>query len=213
MALKVIGAGFGRTGTESLKRALEMLGFGPCHHMYEILPDPDAYGAWERMVHGEEPANWDALYNGYSAAVDWPTCSFWQELSAYYPDAKVILSVRSADSWYRSYEKTILEVFRMRKDADQTRTMGYHLIANQTFGGRFDDPDHVKSVFEAHNQSVIDGVPPERLLVYNLGAGWGPLCSFLGVPVPEAPYPSGNAADEFHERNAKARAARQGPDA
>ena len=109
MALSVIGAGFGRTGTESMKLALEALGLGPCHHMKEGLPNPEQISLWRAVARGE-PADWDQIFEGYRSAVDWPAAHYWRELAAHYPDAKVVLTVRSPESWYASMENTILKV-------------------------------------------------------------------------------------------------------
>jgi Sulfotransferase domain len=93
MALRVIGAGFGRTGTHSLKLALEQLGFAPCHHMYEVRAHPEQLAFWQAAARGELP-DWDEVFAGFAAQVDWPGARFWRELAEHFPHAKVILSVR-----------------------------------------------------------------------------------------------------------------------
>lgn len=198
MTLRVIGAGFGRTGTESMKRALELLGYGPCHHMYEVLPNAQHYAEWQRIYDGAEPPDWDHIYSGYSAAIDWPTAYYWREVTDHFPDAKVILTTRSPESWYDSFSRTILPAMRS-SPAPKTR-FTYHMLAVSTFGNRFDDPDHCIAVFEAQNAAVRASIAPERLLEYELGSGWEPLCAFLGCPIPDDPYPRGNASEEFHTR-------------
>lgn len=201
MALSVIGAGFGRTGTLSLKAALEQLGFGPCHHMAEVLANPRQLPWWAAAARGE-PVEWDEVLEGYRATVDWPSAYFWRELAAAYPAAKVVLSTRDADAWYASFENTILRVVgAMDRIADPhiraTVEMGGRLIGEGVFDGRAGDPDHAKAVFRAHNNEVRAAIPAERLLVFEVGEGWQPLCAFLEVPVPEAPFPNLNDAEQF----------------
>ncbi len=203
MALDVIGAGFGRTGTESMKRALELLGFGPCHHMHEVMARPHLTEAWRGVAAGG-PRDWDAIFDGYRATVDWPSAHYWEEIATHYPDAKVVLSFRDPDSWHRSMENTILPVLR---DGTDPQSFGNAVLRDQLFSGRLDDRDHIIGVYLDHIDRVKATCPPERLLVYELGSGWDPLCAFLGCDVPDEPYPSGNRPDQFHaviaERNAK----------
>lgn len=194
MALSVIGAGFGRTGTESMKRALEMLGCGPCYHMHEVMYDKDRTETWRAIAKGAKPA-WDTIFSGYQATVDWPAAFFWRELSALWPDAKILLTKRDADSWYRSMENTILKVLRESDDPD---SIGERLIAQQVFGGNLKDRDHVISVYNQNIADVQAAFGPDRLLTYNLGDGWEPLCNFLGKPIPREPYPRGNEPGSFH---------------
>lgn len=196
MALSVIGAGFGRTGTESLKKALELLGYGPCYHMYEVLPNPAHVALWRAAARGVLP-DWDDVFSGYRASVDWPAAFFWRELSAHYPDAKIILSVRDPDSWYASMDRTILRALRRRKDA---KTVGQALVAERVFGGQLDDRDQI---IETYNKNICDvqaAFGPDRLLTCELGSGWRPLCDFLDCEPPDASYPSGNTTDDFHRK-------------
>jgi hypothetical protein len=194
MTLSVIGAGFGRTGTESMKLALEMLGLGPCHHMKEVLVDPEQTALWRKIAAGDPP-DWEAAFAGYIAAVDWPSAFYWRELADRYPEAKLLLTVRSAESWHASMEKTIFKTLRKSTDHD---SVGLKLIAGCVFGGRLDDPAHAIATYERNNAEVEAAFPPERLLTYHLGDGWEPLCHFLDRPVPDAPYPRSNSADEFN---------------
>jgi hypothetical protein len=194
MALKLIGAGLGRTGTLSLKVALERLGYGPCYHMIEILTAPERARHWlERTPDGSH--DWDAIFDGYRATVDWPAAAFWRELVDRYPDAKVLLSRRDADAWYDSMMNTIYPVMmqgppaRAPKVLHDFHRMVFPLIFERTFGGRLADRAHATRVFEEHNQSVIDAIPPSNLLVYRPGDGWEPLCRFLDVPVPDEDFP------------------------
>lgn len=194
MSLSVIGAGFGRTGTESMKLALEHLGFGPCHHMKEVLVDAERVRQWRAISRGETP-DWEAAFAGFHSAVDWPSAFFWRELSAYYPDARILLTLRSPESWYASMQKTILESIGPGNDPE---SIGVKLIAERVFGGRL-DREHVISVFEKNTADVQAAFGEDRLLTYHIGDGWEPLCRFLDRPVPEVPFPRTNAAENFHE--------------
>ncbi|MGH8933621.1 MAG: sulfotransferase family protein [Egibacteraceae bacterium] len=219
MTLQVIGAGFGRTGTMSLKVALEELGFGPCYHMYELLEHPEQAGQWEAATHWE-PIDWHALLDGYRAGVDWPVCSFYANLMKANPDAKIVLTVRDPDRWYQSTLATIFGNAGMstesslrslplrlsiRKMLPVFRVID-QLIWDHTFGGRFTDRRHAIEVFERHNEEVKRHVPPERLLVYQVSEGWAPLCEFLGVAAPDMPFPHLNDSQEFHARIRRRRA-------
>lgn len=193
MALSVIGAGFGRTGTDSMREALNLLGFGPCHHMHEVSGNPEQLRLWRALAQGAEP-NWERLFRDFCAAVDWPSAYYWRELAAAYPEAKVLLTTRSSESWLASMQKTIFQVVRENTDPD---SIGATIIAERTFGGRIDDPAHVVEVYERHHAEVLKAVPAERLLIYQVGDGWKPLCDFLGVAVPEVPFPRRNSALDF----------------
>ncbi len=192
MALSVIGAGFGRTGTESMKLALEILGIGPCHHMKEVLVNSEQIALWRSAAQGDLP-DWEDAFAGYSSAVDWPSAYFWRELSAYYPDAKMLLTVRSADSWYASMASTILETLKASTDP---ASIGLRMIGEGVFGGRLDDRAHAIAVYEKNTADVQAAFAQERLLTYNLGDGWEPLCQFLGEPVPDVPYPRSNSREQ-----------------
>lgn len=199
--LKVIGAGLSRTGTNSFKVAMETLGFGKCHHMVEVLDHPEHAPVFLRAAKGEH-IDWDTLFEGYGSCIDFPSCYFWRELSAYYPKAKVILTVRDPESWYRSMNETILPTMKVKLAEVQSPVveMGEEIILRQFFGGNIDDMEHVIGAFERHNQEVRNTIPPERLLEFNARDGWEPLCRFLGVPVPDEPYPNTNSLDEFMEK-------------
>ena len=216
MTIKVIGAGFGRNGTLSLKQALEKLGFDKCYHMMTLDQSRDEDLAWLKLHRGE-PVDFDQLFEGYQASVDWPSCNFWREQMAAYPDAKVILSERDPEAWYASIMKTIYpssvamrEQVRSSSEPDplcQRRSeMVFELIWDGLFDGRLDDKDHVISVYLEHNQTVKDEVPPEKLLVFNSAEGWAPLCEFLEVPVPDEPYPKTNTSEDFARMMAANRA-------
>jgi hypothetical protein len=204
MPLKVVGAGFGRTGTNSLKNALEMLGFGPCHHMFEVRENANQLPFWEAAVRGDA-MDWDAVFADYNASVDWPSAAFWRQLSDHFADAKVLLSVRPAEDWVKSIHATIYASL-IKRGTDppgpnrDRREMAYELIMNQTFEGKLGDADHAKAVFEAHIAEVQRTIPPARLLTYDVAEGWAPLCAFLGVPVPDEPFPLTNTTSEFQAR-------------
>ncbi len=200
--MKLIGAGFGRTGTESMKRALEHLGFAPCHHMTEVLPSRVQTAHWADIVSGRAP-DWDRVFSGYRATVDWPSAHYWRELAGHFPEAKVLLTVRDPDAWYESFSKTILTRLNKRRDAIRkgdaaARTVGYELIFRKVFGGLANSRAHAIDTYQRNTEAVIAAMPPERLLVYELGSGWEPLCRFLEVPVPDIAYPRTNAAETFH---------------
>ena len=193
MALSVIGAGFGRTGTESMKLALETLGRGPCHHMKEILANSEQIALWRAIARGDLP-DWEKAFAGYNSAVDWPAAFFWRELSEHYPDAKILLTVRSAESWYESMAGTI---FKILKASTDPASIGLTLIGESVFEGRFDDRAHAIAVYEKNIATVQAAFTEQRLLTYNLGDGWEPLCRFLGEPVPDVPYPRSNTRAQF----------------
>jgi hypothetical protein len=203
MSLTVIGAGLGRTGTLSLKRALDELGLGPCHHMEEVMAHPEQIPAWHAAGRGET-VDWGELLAGYRSSVDWPSAQFWAELADEFPAAKVVLTVRETQRWYESFSKTILTLLRAVGGAPNP-TMGAILamtqdvIVRRAFDGRLDEPDHIKASFDRHNATVKAALPPDRLLVFEVAQGWAPLCAFLGVPVPAMPFPRVNSTKEFWE--------------
>ncbi len=203
MALTLIGAGYGRTGTLSVKVALEQLGLAPCYHMTEVFQHPEHVAVWSAAL-DPKPVDWDALFRGYVASVDWPACHFWRALSRHYPDAKVLLTLRSAESWYASVHETIHQVLSNPPPPGDPlaawHAMARKLIDERTFGGRFADRAHAIGVYERHNAAVQREVPRERLLVYEVAQGWEPLCRFLEVPVPGTPFPRVNSTDEFRTR-------------
>jgi hypothetical protein len=200
MALEIIGAGFGRTGTNSLKLALERLGFGPCHHMHAVAADEAQVPLWLAAADGQ--ANWDRIFSGFRAQVDWPGARFWRELAATYARARVILTDRPSADWCRSFLGTVgaelaSEPHTSDPLAQDRRRIQRMIIGDQVFGGRIDDPAHLRAVYEAHRHAVIRTIAPSRLLVFDVGQGWDPLCSFLGVRVPPEPFPRTNSAEEF----------------
>lgn len=204
MSLQVIGAGFGRTGTMSLKIALEILGFAPCYHMKEVFENPEHIPHWHDFAFGQR-SDWEAVFAGYQAAVDWPTCHYWRELADDYPEAKVILTVRSPESWYHSASNTILESGprQLPDDAPENdrlfAEMVQKIIRNDTFDNRFEEQAYAMQVFHDHIETVRQTIAPQRLLIYQAGDGWEPLCRFLDVAVPDEAYPHVNSTQEFKE--------------
>jgi hypothetical protein len=201
MTLRIIGAGLGRTGTLSLKLALEQLGAGPCYHMMEVAVHPEHSALWLAADRGE-PIDWQRIFAGYTSAVDWPACAFWRELLAAYPEARAILSLRDSASWYASFRETILaRVESLPPLASPAMRalyeLGNEIILRRTFGGSAADMPRAVEVFEAHNSAVIAAVEPGRLLVFDVADGWEPLCRFLDVPVPAGEFPRVNPRTEF----------------
>jgi hypothetical protein len=201
MTLTVIGAGFGRTGTLSLKAALETLGFGPCYHMVEVARRPEHAQVWARAARGDR-IDWPDFLRGYASAADWPATALWRELASAFPAARIVLTVRDAAAWYASFRATILErtASLSPPQASPLRAiydLTHELILNGVFGGRAADERHACAVYEAHNESVVAAVPKERLLVHDVAAGWQPLCAFLERPVPSEPFPHLNTRAGF----------------
>lgn len=200
MAIRIIGAGFGRTGTASLKMALEQLGFDKCYHMFEVMAHPEHVAQWQALHRGEE-IDWDALFDGYQASVDWPSCNFWQEQMVHYPAAKVILSVRDPERWYASVMNTIYpSSVAWRASGGAQPEMVFELIWDGIFEDRMDDKDFVIGKYLEHNQRVRDAVPKEALLEFEPSQGWEPLCHFLGCSIPDNDYPITNTTEEFQQR-------------
>jgi len=201
MMLRVIGAGLGRTGTASLKVAIEELGIGRCYHMGEVLADPSRIDHWLAAANGSP--DWDLLLGDYRATVDYPACTFWRQLADLYPDAKVLLSVRDANSWFESTNATIMAP---RFNAFVEPSPFGELLRRtiwDTLDGRMGDRDFMVSYFERRNEEIRAAISSERLLVYEVAQGWQPLCDFLEVPVPATPFPRINTREETKELIAK----------
>ena len=198
MTMQVVGAGLGRTGTASLKGALERLLGAPCYHMIEVFGHPDHIPTWAAAARGE-PVDWEALLGGYRAVVDWPAASFWRELSEAYPGAIVLLSVREdAAAWWRSASRTIFEAMQRPTPPELAaqREMTGELFRRR-FTEDWADPEAAMAAYERHNAEVRATVPPERLVEWRPGDGWGPLCEALGVAVPDEPFPHENTTADF----------------
>lgn len=200
MGLKVIGSGFGRTGTMSAKLALERLGFGPCHHMTEVMGSPAQPAHWAAVARGEN-VDWAEVFAGYGAQVDFPGAAVWHELSIAFPEAKVLHTERPEAEWWASYSSTIGKFFRLRRELPLPpplvpifETMD-RIVAEGVFGGH--DRQTAIAAYRQNNEKVRDTIPADRLLVFSPADGWAPLCRFLQAAVPDMPFPRTHARDEF----------------
>ncbi|MFG2577454.1 sulfotransferase family protein [Streptomyces sp. NPDC048481] len=210
--LKLINAGLGRTGTTSLKAALDRLGLGPSFHMFDIVGDAERLRQWERIVCDGERPDWAAAFDGYRSAVDGPCALYYRQISEAFPDAKVLLTVRDADSWYRSTHDTLYQ-FALRSAANppepgsaQARLFRITgtMVWDGLFGGRFSDKDHAVEVYHRHNEEVVRVMGADNVLVYDVREGWEPLCAFLGVDVPREEFPRTNDTASMRQRIAAA---------
>ena len=197
MPLSVIGAGFGRTGTMSLKLALDRLGFGPCYHMVEVFKNPKASGYWEAAADGR-PVDWEEVFAGYGSTVDWPSATFYKQLANAYPEAKVILTVRDPEAWFASTQATIFSRHIRDDTEDDWQRMVLKVIGD-LFDRRMTDKAKLIEVYQRHNEEVRRTIPQERLLVYDVADGWEPLCRFLDAEVPNESMPRANSTDEFRQ--------------
>ncbi len=197
MVLKVIGTGLGRTGTMSLKLALEQLGFGPCHHMVEVFMHPESVPQW--VDAGAGKPDWDALLGGYQAMVDYPGCNFWRELMDHYPDAKLLHSTRDPERWFESTQATIFSPQSPAMNPPPPMRPFMEMVT-KGIADRLHDHDFMIDHFKRHTETVLATVPKDRLLVFEAAQGWAPLCAFLGVPVPDTPYPRENSTADFQTR-------------
>ncbi len=196
--LLIVGAGLPRTGTHSLKLALERLTGGRCYHMREVSETPGAVDIWQRVADGTPP-DWDAVLDGYVACVDWPASAFWRELAAAQPDAPVLLSQRaSAEEWLQSVEKTVAIALRQTPaDPVVARVREVSRTLARSFCPEWPDPVAMRAAYERHNAAVRDAIDPGRLVEWQPTDGWEPICTALEVAVPDEPFPRTNAASEF----------------
>ncbi|MFD0683209.1 sulfotransferase family protein [Actinomadura fibrosa] len=209
--VKLINAGLGRTGTTSLKAALDRLGYGPCYHMFDVVGDEARLAQWERIVCDGEPPDWDAVFAGYTSAVDGPSAIYYREMAEAFPEAKIVLTVRDAERWYRSTYDTLYQfVLANEKGAPPPGSMPARIyrvtstmVWDGLFGGRFSDKEHAIEVFDRHNREVVDHFGPERVLVYDVAQGWGPLCGFLGVEAPPEDFPRLNDTASMRKQLAR----------
>jgi hypothetical protein len=204
MALRVVGAGLGRTGTNSLKVALEQLLGGPCYHMFELARRDGDTPAWRAAVRGEA-VDWDALLGGYVATVDWPACAFWSELWEANPEAIVLLSTRdSAQTWWESMKRTIVPTISGEVAPDEPATARRRAMVVEMMGERFtpdwSDRDAAITAYERHNEQVRRAVPAERLIDWRPSDGWEPICAALELPIPRASFPRENTTADFRAR-------------
>lgn len=212
--MKIIGAGYGRTGTKSLQLALEALGFGKCYHMEELLRNPEGVVHWQN-AYEEKKVDWDTLFQNYNSIVDFPGSMYYKDLAKQYPDAKIILTVRDPEKWYQSVKSTIysfepsisvkLKMIFMLPFLSIARNILKVIILNKKsiwqkfFEGKFEDKEYSINKFQNHIEEVKEHIPADKLLVFSAREGWDPLCRFLGVPVPEQDYPSTNKGVDFAE--------------
>ena len=205
--MQVIGSGFGRTGTLSLKAALEILGFDPCYHMEEVIKRPSHVKLWQQIGQ-DQPVPWEAIFDGFQATVDFPASSFYRELLAHYPDAKVIHTVRDPERWYDSTAETIYGAathfpawsLKLIPPLGHFAEMQERLIWQKLFNGRFPDRPYAIKIFNQYTNNVRQHVPPEKLLVFQVKKGWEPLCTFLNLPVPDVPFPHVNDREAMLRR-------------
>jgi hypothetical protein len=205
--VKVIGSGFGRTGTLSMKVALEQLGFGPCYHMEEVVKRPKHIQLWHNVAYGK-PVDWHALFQNFQATVDFPASVVYKELMEAFPEAKIVHTVRDPERWYDSTYETIYQANSLfpswlRKVVpivSHFTQMERRLIWLNLFEGNFEDRQRAIEIFHQHTEAVKSTVPADRLLIFNVNEGWEPLCQFLGVPVPDTPFPHVNGRDAMLRR-------------
>ena len=204
--LRVIGAGVSRTGTRSLAIALEYVGFGKCYRMLQIAEHPEHIAEWQKLRRGEIP-NYDFLFSGYSSCTDFPAAFYYKELMHRYPAAKVILTVRDADSWYESACKTVFRkprasffwsarikglVLRSERAVPDAMRFAINLVHEEFFEGCVGDRERAKTIYCEWVDAVQRSVPSDRLLVFDVREGWAPLCRFLDVSVPQVSFPRSN---------------------
>jgi len=202
--MKVIGAGLARTATTSTKAALEELGFGPCYTFVTMFARPQDVDVWLDAYAGK-PVDWLALFADFESTVDWPACDFFEQHMALYPDAPVVLTVRDPEAWYQSMTNTIWEVHQSEvaagrgPETDKFSRLREVMMWQGAFDGKFLDKQHALAFFERHIQKVKAAVPSDKLLVFDARQGWEPLCRFLGVAVPDKPFPRLNDTEAFRE--------------
>ena len=200
MALQVVGAGLGRTGTHSLKVALEQLLGGPCYHMVEVFGRPDQRDSWAAAVRGED-VDWASFLAPYRATVDWPAAAFWKELSVAAPDAVIVLSTRDSEAWWKSASETIFAVLargaRPADDVGREELTMIEALIEQRFTPDWQERDGAIAAYEAHNARVRAEAPPGRLVEWQPGDGWAPLCAALGLAEPSEPFPHLNSTSDF----------------
>jgi sulfotransferase family protein len=193
MTLRIVGAGLGRTGTTSLKAALERLLGGPCHHMMEVFAHPEQIPAWHAAARADMP-DWHALLRDYRATVDWPSAAFWPEISAAFPDAVILLSVRDPASWWKSASSTIFTT--IARAPEPWRAMVMEMMRAR-FTPKLDDRDACLAAYDRWYADARARIPRDRLLEWRASDGWKPICERLGVAIPDEPFPHANKTEDF----------------
>lgn len=201
MSLKIIGAGFGRTGTLSLKMALEYLGFGPCYHMVEVMKYPSHIDSWDMAINSNQ-FNWEHIFHNYSSTVDWPSSFFLNSLVKYYPEAKVILTIRNPNEWFDSISNTVFQAIEIGKlypslVGQKFNSFAQRLILEGVFHGKYRDRDYAIYKYNEYTKNVCKIVPSSRLLLFPVGSNWISLCNFLEVQIPSIPFPNSNHKNDF----------------
>jgi hypothetical protein len=197
MGLKVVGAGLGRTGSFSLKIALEKLLGGTCYHMTEVFGKPDHVALWHGAILGRQPP-WTKMLEEFSAIVDWPAAALWFELHEAFPEAMVLLSVRSsAAAWWNSFSETILPVMQRGPAFGMTEWYDMSVDMLKRLTPNYGDRDACMAAYEAHNEAVRRTVIPDRLIEWAPSDGWGPICAGLGLPEPDEEFPHINTTHDF----------------
>lgn len=203
MALRVIGSGFGRTGTMTMKDALGILGLGPTHHMTEVFANPHQVASWQTALAGDDP-DWAAIYDGYLSQVDWPGALFWHEASIAFPDARVIHTERPEEVWWASFAKTIGKLLTVY----ETMPLPPHILEmfsqvhagfDQRYGADLSAKESAIAAYRRNNERVRELIPADRLLVFDVAEGWPKLCQFLELPVPATPFPHLHQRADFWE--------------
>jgi hypothetical protein len=192
MSLKIIGAGFPRTGTTTLKQSLELLGFEKAYHFKDLLANPDNLKYWQALENTGQ-TDFEKLFDGYQASVDFPGYPYYKLLMKQYPEAKVILTLRDFESWYVSNYTTIWQV----EPANDCLEFMRNTYLIKQFNNNFASKEFAEKVFHAHNNEVIEFIPKEQLLVYEVKDGWEPLCNFLNRPIPKETFPHLNKKEDF----------------
>ncbi len=211
--MKIIGAGFGRTGTKSLQIALEQLGFGKCYHMEELLRNPEGVSHW-KDAYDEKLVDWDALFQNYQSIVDFPGSMYYKEMASHYTDSKVILTIRDPERWYDSVKSTIysfdpgpaikIKMLLKMPFSSIARNLFKVILLNDKsvwkkfFEGNFENRNYAIKKFNDHIAEVKEAIPEERLLIFQAKDGWEPLCRFLNTEIPDTPFPSSNKKEDFH---------------
>ena len=211
MPLKVIGVGFPRTGTASLKAALEQLGIGRCYHMIECLGRPSDWLHWADACDGKA-VDWEEIFKDYAATADAPGCHFYKELAVRYPAAKLILTVRDANRWFNSTQATILSPGATQRFAAAPPELSamMHKLEWHPHDASTHDRDRMIARMRAHDDAVKRTIPASRLLVYEVAQGWQPLCKFLDLPTTDAPFPHVNSTEDFQRRISSRESAERG---